>query len=125
MWRSTHARLALALAIALSFGVVSRGDDGDDAAPTAPEPVAERGFPWLCFATTIGGLTGLYVFVRRREQAVEIERKRCGGSAIPWYCRACAQDVIGSECPRCRTANPFLHDRIESDIVARPKRQSR
>ena len=124
MWHSTHARLALALALALSLTVVSHGED-PDALPAAPEPVAERGFPWLCFATTIAALTGLYVYVRRREQAAEAERKRYGVGATPWYCRVCVQDVTGSECPRCGAANPFLHDRIESEIRARPRRQTR
>jgi hypothetical protein len=65
----------------------------------------------------------LYIFVRRREQAAEAERKQNGTTATPWYCRACARDVIGPECPRCRTANPFLHDSAESDSGQRPIRK--
>jgi hypothetical protein len=120
MWHSTHVRMALALTLALYVGAVSRGDDVADAAPAAPEAVADRGFPWLCFITTVGAVAGLYVFVRRREQAAEAERKRCGASASPWYCRVCARDVSGPECPLCRAANPFLSDWTEGDIGVRP-----
>lgn len=115
--------MALALTLALTLGATLRGDDDVEPAPPPPGPAVDGGFPWLCFVTTIGAFAGLYVFVRRREQAAEAERKRNGGSATPWYCRACAKDVSGPECPNCRAANPFLHDWTERDIGAQPRRQ--
>lgn len=100
--------MAVALILLLPLGSSSRGDD--NAGPAAPEAVADRGFPWLCFITTVGAVAGLYVFVHRREQAAEAERKRCGAIASPWYCRACDRDVTGPECRRCGAVNPFLNE---------------
>jgi hypothetical protein len=86
------------------------GDEGSDAVPADPDAVADRGFPWLCFASSIAAAGGMYVFVRRREQAVEADRKRSRGKESAWYCRACGRDVAGPECPRCHAASPFLRD---------------
>jgi hypothetical protein len=116
--------MALALTLALSLGTVSRGDDDVDSAPAAPEAVADRGFPWLCFMTTVGSVAGFYVYVRRREQAFAAERKRWGTSASPWYCRACARDVTGPECPRCHAANPFLAEHIGGESRTRQRRSA-
>jgi hypothetical protein len=98
------------LALALCPETVLHGNEGSDAAPADPDNVADRGFRWLCFASSIAAVGGMYVFVRRREQAVEADRKRSRGKESAWYCRACARDATGLECPRCRAANPFLRD---------------
>jgi hypothetical protein len=114
----THARLALALALVLSLGASARGQDDLDAAPADPEATAEQGFPWLCFATALGTLGGLYVLVRRREREAEADPAK----AVTWYCRACDEDVSGSACPHCRAPNPFESGPVEADLGIRPGR---
>jgi hypothetical protein len=115
----TLARLALALALSLTVGPAARGQD-DEAGP--PEPTADPGFPWLCFATAVTALAGGYVLVRRREQAAEDEQRRGRRPAVPWYCRACDRDVTGPACPACGAPNPFLHDLTAGDTGPRPGR---
>jgi hypothetical protein len=116
----THAGLALALALALTHGTVARGQDDPDAPPADPE--LQAGFPWACFATTVAALGGLYVFVRRREQAVEADQRLGRGRATTWYCCACDLDVSGPACPHCRAANPFLSDPPDGHTGTRPSR---
>src|SRR5687767_4692057 len=69
----THAGFAIALALTLALGAAARGQDDPAAPPADPDEATGQGFPWLCFATTVGALGGLYVFVRRRERAAEAE----------------------------------------------------
>jgi hypothetical protein len=103
----------LVLAFALTFVPVGsiRGETEPDVAPE--EAAAGQEFPWLCFAMSVGTLAGLYILVRRREREIEADQQRGGTSAAVWYCRACGRDVSGSECPRCRAANPFTHELVE------------
>ena len=94
----------LGMACALTFisaGSI-RGEIEPDAAPE--EPAAGEEFPWLCFAMSVGTLAGLYVLVRHRERQAEADQLRDGKPAAVCYCRACARDVNGSECPCCRAA---------------------
>jgi len=99
-----------ALALALALAAPARGQDLLDAPPPDPEPPAEAGFPWLCFATSIAALGGLGFFVRRRERELGIDFLWGRKPDLGWYCRACDRDVTGSECPRCRAANPFINE---------------
>jgi len=112
----TYARLALALALALVPGAVARGQDDADASPADPDPPSGHGYGWVCFAIAVGAVGGLYVLVRRREQAAEADWRRRRGPEPVWYCRACDRDVSGSVCPRCRAANPFLHEPPDADV---------
>jgi hypothetical protein len=113
----------LALALVFAVAPVARGQDNTGPLPPAPEPVEPDGFPWLCFATTITALCGTYVLVRRRERAVEAEYREGRASATAWYCRACARDVSGPQCPDCRAPNPFLTDPLAADTGRKAARQ--
>jgi hypothetical protein len=102
--------IAFVLILVLSARTLAGGHDDVDFQQPAKTPANEEGFPWLCFVTSVASVVGLYVLVRRREQAVETEVKKGRGRLVPWYCRSCNRDVVGAECPRCLTANPFTDD---------------
>lgn len=100
-----------ALALALALAPAAHGQHLLDAPAPDPEPSEPAGFPWLCFGASVAAIGSLCFLVRRRERELGFD---CSGARQPdlgWYCRACARDVTGSECPRCRAANPFIHDR--------------
>jgi hypothetical protein len=106
--------LVLMLLCVLDVRMVVASTEEDDYTITEPQQTTERGFPWLCFATSIvgmAGMVGMIIVVRRRELKEEAEiksgRKK---KEIPWYCRACDRDVVGSECSRCHALSPFDHD---------------
>ena len=105
-----HVKLALALALALAPACAAPAPADADAPAADPEPAAERGFPWLCFATSVAALTGLYFLVRRRERAAETDRRKGRGPEAVWYCQACDRDVSGPACPRCRAPSPFADE---------------
>jgi hypothetical protein len=117
--------LTLALALALAVGTVARGQEDPGPRPAGPEPADDHGFTWLCFATSVTVLGGLYVLVRRREQAVEAAHRDGRRPAASWYCRACSRDVSGPECPACGTPNPFLHDAPSTDTGPRADSRSK
>jgi hypothetical protein len=108
METTIRTRLAWALAVALTVGAAARGENPLEAQPSDPEPAAEAGFPWLCFAVSVAALGGLYGLVRRREREVGADRPGVRRPEPGWYCRACDHDVTGPECPRCHAPNPFL-----------------
>jgi hypothetical protein len=112
----THTRLALALALGLTLNAVAHGQGDADASPADPDPPNGHGFGWVCFATAVAAVGGLYVLVRRREQAAEANWRRRRGPEAVWYCRACARDVGGPVCPHCRATNPFLHEPADADL---------
>jgi hypothetical protein len=106
-----HARWILVLALALGLGAVARGQDEDaDTWSSDPDSSGSRGTAWFCFAASVGAIGGLYVLVRRRQQAAEANWRGGRGPAVVWYCRECDRDVSGSKCPHCRAANPFVHE---------------
>jgi hypothetical protein len=126
----THARLALALTLALVVSPVARGQDDADAPAADPDSPRGSGFGWVCVVTAVAAVGGLYVLVRRRQQAAEEEWRRGRGPATPWYCRACAKDVSGPACPHCQAPNPFHHGPLDADvdtaaarITSRPRRK--
>jgi len=104
-------RLTLVIVLICNFGagtVVAETED--DYTTSYVQPADERGFPWLCFATSIAGLAGLSFFVIRRLQKEEVDiRSGRKKHEVPWYCRTCDRDLVGSECPRCHALNPFQH----------------
>jgi hypothetical protein len=106
---------AWALALALTFGAAARGQDPTDEPPPPPEEAEAQGFPWLCFATSVAGLGGLFWLVRRRERELGLDQPGARRPETAWYCRACDRDVTGSECPRCRAPNPFIHEPVLRD----------
>jgi len=108
-------RLGLVLVLMCSFNVqLVAAESEDDFKIVDQQPADDRGFPWLCFVTSIAGLAGLYFFVLRRERQEEADVKSGRKKPeIPWYCRTCDRDVVGSECPRCHALNPFQHDPVE------------
>jgi hypothetical protein len=116
----THARLALALALALVLAPcpVARGQDDADvpaANPAAdPESARGQGFGWVCMVAAVAAVGGLYVLVRRRQQAAEEDWRRHRGPATAWYCRACDRDVSGPACPHCGAPNPFQHEPLDA-----------
>jgi hypothetical protein len=99
---------ALVLALALVPVAATHGQVDADT-----DPDAAGGFPWLCFVTSVGALVGLYVVVRRREQAAEEDCKSGHRPEAVWYCWECARDVSGPTCPHCRAPNPFIYEPIE------------
>ena len=105
-------RLTLVIVLIGNFdvGTVMAETEDDYATTTYTQPADERGFPWLCFATSIIGLAGLSFFVLRRHQKEEVDiRSGRKKHEVPWYCRTCDRDLVGSECPRCHALNPFQH----------------
>ena len=88
--------------------------------PAAPEPAADKEFPWLCFATTVTVLGGLYVLIRRREQAVEADQRSGHLPELAWYCRACDRDACGPACPTCGSPSPFSQDLSDADPGPQP-----
>ena len=128
MRTATYARLALVVALTVALGAPAVGQDNPDLSATEPEvaaepeAAAEQGFPWLCFATAVGALVGLYVLVRRREREAGVDGQPGRAAAAPWYCRACDRDVDGPECPRCGATNPFLDVAAEAERVTRRRR---
>jgi hypothetical protein len=119
-----RAGLALVLALTLNVGIVVRGQDNEHFKRTNPDQAADQRFPWLCFATSIAAIVGLYVVVRRREQAVESDLKKGRGPRMPWYCRACDRDVVGPECPHCHAPDPFQHDSGDGAKTSRSQKSS-
>jgi hypothetical protein len=113
---STHARLARARALVLAPARLARAQDEED------DPDGGQRFPWLCFTTSLAAIGGLYVLVRRREEAIEEDLRRGRGPEIGWYCRACDREVTGPECPRCGAENPFLHEPRHVEVVTRAGR---
>jgi hypothetical protein len=105
-----YVRLTLALALSLAPACAARGPADADVPAADPEPAADRGFPWLCFATSVAALTGLYVLVRRRERATDSDRREGRGPEAVWYCQVCDRDVSGPACPRCRASCPFADE---------------
>jgi hypothetical protein len=93
-----------------------------DAAPPPAEQnsAAGSGFSWLCPTVLLAAVGGLYFAVRRRERAAEAEHGI--RHELVWYCRQCDRDVTGSECPGCRTPNPFTHEPAESSTGTRTRR---
>jgi hypothetical protein len=100
-----------ALALILALAGAARGQDLLNTPPPDPEPAAEGGFPWVCFATAVAALGTLGFFVRRRERELGVAGWGARKPDLGWYCRACDRDVTGPHCPRCRTSNPFIQDR--------------
>jgi hypothetical protein len=109
------ANFALAVALALVPVATTYGQIDSEPRPADSDPDATSGFPWLCFAASVAALVGLYVVVRRREQATEAEYKAGRRPEAVWYCRACDRDVSGPICPHCRAPNPFIHEPAERD----------
>jgi|SRR5262245_23509890 len=105
-----RAGLALLLALTQNVGIVAAGQDDKEYPRADPEAATADGFPWVCFATSIAAIVGLYALVRRREQAIESDQMQGRRPATAWYCRTCARDVEGEDCPRCHAPNPFQHD---------------
>jgi hypothetical protein len=103
---------AWALALALTFGAAAHGQDEPESPRPDPE-AAEQGFPWLCFATSVAALGGLYWLVRRRERELGLDGPGARQPESAWYCRACDRDVTGPECPHCQAPNPFLHEPLD------------
>ena len=99
-----------ALALTLALAAVARGQELLDSKAPDPEPAAEAGFPWLCFATAVAAIGTLGFFVRRRERELGVGRWGARKPDLGWYCRACDRDVSGPECLRCRAANPFIQE---------------
>src|SRR5262245_6289518 len=107
----TRAGSALLLALIFSSGMVAGSPDDEDF-KRDPQAADDRGFPWLCFVTSIAAIAGLYVVVHRRQQAIESEIKKGHGPPIAWYCRACDRDVLGPEGSRWHAPNPYEHDDV-------------
>jgi hypothetical protein len=112
----------MVMILTLTLGAAAHGQDDPVAPPANPEADAASGFPWLCFATAVGALGGLYVLVRRREQALEADGRPGRGPGTNWYCRACDRDVSGPACPDCGAPNPFLDIPSVPDPGRRRKR---
>src|SRR3954452_15468623 len=104
-------RPAWALALTLALGAAARGEE-DESPPPPQEEAEAQGFPWLCFATSVAGLGGLYWLLRRRERELGLDHPGARRPESSWYCRACDRDVTGPECPRCHAPNPFIHDQV-------------
>jgi hypothetical protein len=120
-----HARWTLALALALIVGAVARGQGEDADTWTAdPDQPSGHGSTWFCFVIAVAAVGGLYVLVRRRQQALEAQWRGGRGPAVVWYCRACDRDVSGPSCPHCRAANPFAHERPDVDTDVPPVRSA-
>jgi hypothetical protein len=119
----TRARLTVTVALALALGAAARAEDDAVAPPADAEPAAGQVLPWACFAISVAALGGLYVFVRRREQAIEADLRRGRRPPPIWYCRACARDVSGPACPHCQGANPFLDESAVVDTGTRSGRK--
>jgi hypothetical protein len=117
MRTQTLAPFALAIAGALSPAGPARAQL--DEAPPPADAAADRGYPWLCTIMSVAAVGGLFAAVRRRERAVEADRKRGIRPEPVWYCRRCDRDVSGQECPRCQAPNPFAHEPAEWSVQAR------
>jgi hypothetical protein len=115
----TRILLPFALAFVLAFVPVATTHGQVDA---DADPDASGGFPWLCFVTSVAALVGLYVLVRRREQATEADFKVGRTPETAWYCRACDRDVSGPTCPHCHAPNPFTHEPTDQPARKRPRR---
>lgn len=105
-------RLTLVIVLICNLNVGKVVAETEDVYTTSySQPADERGFPWLCLATSIVGLAGTAYFVIRRGQKDEADiRSGRKKHEVPWYCRTCDRDLVGSECPRCHALNPFVHD---------------
>jgi hypothetical protein len=102
--------LAIVLICCVNAGTVM-AETEDDYGTAYAQPADERGFPWLCLATSIVALAGTAYFVVRRGQKDEADFKSGRKKIeVPWYCRTCDRDLVGSECPRCHALNPFQHE---------------